>query len=441
MGRRKNANPQRKANNCGDTEQLGARASSAGDDASRLPVLEEHLEKKEESLPLPKKRRIITSDDEDNESFVARSVAINEARAQLDPEVTIESNDGENYWTIQLAHATSETMHNSCNREWTLREYRLLRTRLLSQDGVEVNSCSVYTSNGAAKLLQHCASSCSVDSAKDLTVIAEAVEDRTLHLDCLRESFDSTSVDVRISLTERAFDVCSADRLPLHRRASSIKYQSATQLHHALAALFPNSVVADVLHAQDTSPITAKTVYDLIDNVKLQEYEANGGYDSKPMSIPGLLPALRPYQEAAVKWMLKREQFPNSENNEWELAWIVLAEGPRQIDKETKESESGGLLLQDRELVSLPDWKRQMKRKEVKSGIIFSPFAGFLVKSVVDAYMATLNSFLISGDGSEWAITTGGILAESMGLGKTVEVGSHGQCSFVCFCVQFVKSY
>ena len=297
----------------------------------------------------------------------------------------------------------------------------IVRDLVSKNNDAELNHYSVQSLEGAVKLLQHCETICSSDSSLDLSVVTGAVENGTLRVDCCRAGAEMSSVDVTISLTEHAFEVCSADCLPLQRHKSAKKYHSATQLHRALAQLFPDSVIVDTVQAQKAKPITAKTVYDLIDNVKLQEYEQNGGYDSKPLSIPGLLPTLRPYQEAAVRWMLRREQCPSSENSEWELAWVVLS----RVEQETElqaTHDGDGMLFCTRDSVSLPEWKRRMKSNEIKSGLLFCPFVGFLVQSDTEAYMATLNSFLAHGDGAEWANATGGILAESMGLGKTVEV-------------------
>lgn len=436
MGRRKSSNPQRRdvadGGDATTTEQLGARVLTDHDEA-RLPIVPEKqvnktLPEKVKLPPLKKRRRIITSDDEEDDDDVVMQTTVEavpeEAPPVAAPEVTIQSlaaANGKNHWTIQLAHVTNGTEYTPCNSEWTLRGYRLNRTRLLSKEGDELNACSVYSSDAAVQLLKHCGTMCSSNSLEALSAIADAIENETLRLDCCRSN--DTFCDVFISLTERAFQVCCADSLPLQRRASSKKYQSATLLHRALAQLFPDSVVSDTIKAQRAKTISARTVYNLIDNVKLEEYERNGGYDSKPMSIPGLVPTLRPYQEAAVKWMLEREQCPRSENNEWELAWVVFADSPQPNREKVGLDENGdGAVIVSRESVSLPEWKRRTNTNEISRGLLFCPFAGFLVSSGVDAYMATLNSFLDSGDGSEWANATGGILAESMGLGKSVEV-------------------
>ena len=364
MGRRKNANPQKNQDGA-KTEQLG------GSSDRDLPVVKEPASiVGKANLPPPhKRRRIVESDDEDNgqDTIGINEVAMTDSAA--DAQLTIEScaaENGKNQWTIQLGIDQNQVTYVPGNSEWTLRQYRLLRTRCLSSDGAELNSSSVSAFDGAAKVLQHCESICFSDSPMNCSMVAKAIENGTLRLDCCRSAGDTAAIDISISLTERAFELCSADRLPLNRRASSKKYQSSTQLHHALAQLFPDSVVADVMKKQTANPITAKTVYNLIDNVKLQEYEENGGYDCKPMSIPGLVPTLRPYQEAAVKWMVEREQqgSPTTENSEWELAWVVLADATQECRTDTISDDIDGLLIRNREVLFLPEWRRRMQAVE-----------------------------------------------------------------------------
>jgi SNF2 family DNA or RNA helicase len=96
------------------------------------------------------------------------------------------------------------------------------------------------------------------------------------------------------------------------------------------------------------------------------------------------------------------------------------------------------MLLNKRDVVSLSEWKRLMEAKEIESGVLFCPFVGLLAKSGLEAHMSTLNSFRGSGDGCEWANLTGGILADSMGLGKTVEVGA--AVRVILKCLVFVSA-
>ena len=396
MGRQKNTKPQRNVDSHGETEQLGAVAAV---EECLAWTNEAYVQDVKTDEPVQKKRKVAIPRQKEPA-----------AAPQVDPpEVTIESIvfNGESHWKIHLL--SRNPGESPCRKEWMLREYRLVRSQLLDCNGSFSNETATVRTSAEA-LLQHCETCCS-GNANDMSAIGRAVQDGTLQLSC--SVAGDSSVQVLISLTDLAFT--ATESLPLHRRTSK-KYQSATHLHHALACLFPNTVVAHVMSkTQQAPPITAKTVYDLIDNVQLQDYEAKGGYDSKPMHIPGLLPTLRPYQEAAVKWMIQREKGP-TESQEWELAWVVLT------NPVVQQANSETMIMNVGEVVSVPEWKRRTQLDEIKSGILYCPFVGMLAKSGVDAYMATLHSFLEGGAGCDWSNPTGGILADSMGLGKTVEV-------------------
>ena len=421
MGKRKNSNPRRNAGTLGDTEQLGAQTAAEeifrfAADTSHLALEEDYDHDEECHLP-PKKKRACQSKNDELMHVPPVAIAVEQPQ-HVNPEVTIEPSavsDRETDWNI-LVHKENE-IYVPCESEWILRGYRLIRTRLVTQNSLEGKGITMCTSSGASTLLKHCESCCCPESFRSFTAVSKAIEDGTLQLDCVGHGL---SLEVMISLTERAFQMCSAERLPLHKCTLSKKYQAATNLHHALSELFPDTIIADVMSTREhTKPISAKTVYNLIDNVKLRDYEANGGYDSKPMHIPGLVPTLRPYQDAAVKWMLQREQCPR-ENNEWELSWVVLID-PRNRDEVNHNKEESMLVIK-RDVVSLYEWKRLAEGKELESGVLFCPFVGLLAKSGLEARMSTIDSFIGSGDGCEWANSTGGILADSMGLGKTVEV-------------------
>jgi SNF2 family DNA or RNA helicase len=269
----------------------------------------------------------------------------------------------------------------------------------------------------------------------------------------------SDDVRLQIALTDHGVECCQSDKInnksslkmsyhQSSRRIPSIlrkkrKYRTrkdkppclVNDLHMALALIYPNTEIADIFgftrmaqrqqqHQQasgSTPIITAQHVYSLTDNVQLNKAylkaQANidNGITEPSLSIPGLLPKLRPYQCKAVEWMLQREQqqfnIDNPDNKirndmEWELAWIVLS----SINTITLLDNNVRMGLP----MSLPQW-RHLQRKIDDTVLLFCPYTGWLTTSIQQAQEWTIGS-------SSNLSTSGGILAESMGLGKTVEV-------------------
>lgn len=223
-----------------------------------------------------------------------------------------------------------------------------------------------------------------------------AVDDGTLLLEL--SIIGDKAVELRVSCTEEAFKVCHPTELPLKRRVTAKRYQKALGVHAALAALFPDSIVADTgvvvkAGAAPPPPVTAKQVYALTDNVQLQRAMKDES-SQQSLKIKGLVPTLRPYQAAAVQWMLRRERQSGLAGTEWELAWVVIH------------------MNQDQEsvIIPLPEWTD----RENTNVLLVCPFAGWMVGSYEEARSLLSESMIES--------PKGGILAESMGLGKTVEV-------------------
>ena len=184
---------------------------------------------------------------------------------------------------------------------------------------------------------------------------------------------------------------------------------------------------------------------------------ASAGKEGVRLEIPGLLPRMRGYQEAAVTWMLRREGvavFPpchhdattkvtNAEgetnagayvtkktvvDQSWEIGWVIFLL-PKWIEgygtgNDFDESKAT-------EVVPLHCWNGQRYDGLVpdKNTLYYSPFAGYLSRSYEEARSMTLGSPLPtsvadSPHSMEGESVRGGILAESMGLGKTVEVST-----------------
>lgn len=179
-----------------------------------------------------------------------------------------------------------------------------------------------------------------------------------------------------------------------------------------------------------TRIITAKQVYDLTDNQQLCRallLSPPQQQQQQPReSIPGLVPTLRPYQQAAVEWMLQREQ-ATTKGEEWKLAWVVLVPASNDCNHQSNNYSSTSSTITT--MLSLPQWtdrKRQQETLDAAAGLLlYCPFTGWLATSLAHAQQLTMKD----SDREGWPLeeesvvpVQGGILAESMGLGKTVEV-------------------
>ena len=265
----------------------------------------------------------------------------------------------------------------------------------------------------------------------------------SLLLDCV--------VDKQLSGSMTLPPIPTPRKLPGNNVAFSKPHLSYT-LIQLLGSIFKGSIFEDVSdhhpsqqtstnNNESSSVITAKMVYSVVDNVHVKEFEdrrgrgRNTGESSVSLNVPGLVPTLRPYQEAAVRWMLKREgklcNNDSSSNNEgattldttdedvnveWELCWYVVIQSPMDISSNASNNDVGDVvtLTGSNIILSLPKWKKG-KSSPDECQFFCNPFSGGIAKSYADAKLMMLgrnhdNSF------------RGGILAESMGLGKSVEV-------------------
>ena len=368
-----------------------------------IPLQIDSPKKKTTKRPPPKKRRRIIIDDDDEEEGNDEAIALPETK-----EVERKPNGD---LTIQQQNKNNNN-NNLLEKQRLVKEFSLSLPVVIVNDRnkpLDTESFSVVTCEGVVALIQAAhngGGGDGVDDGKDWLPLGLAVEEGNLCVEgSTKRSNDdnnntTTNTVVRIYITKNGVEVCSPQKFAMRKshRKPAKQYQSAHCVHQALALLFPDSVVAHVLRKKrGSSPITAKMVYNLVDNVQLcqeQQQEQRQQGNKQPLIVEGLVPQLRPYQEAAVRWMLGREKnHPKTGPlSEWELAWVILEAG--QSPK------------------TLTCWKGQAKDPEPP--LLYCPFAGWLVQSHEAARVATL--------GLQPTPVRGGILAESMGLGKTVEV-------------------
>lgn len=283
------------------------------------------------------------------------------------------------------------------------------RSRL--NDNVEA-TIIIRTANGIDTILNHC----KVDDP--LSAVGKAVEDGTLRFTLTTNADNPLTTIIRVYVTvARALQVGdpSIHHLPssLSNKQSTIQKNPASALQHALGVLLKETLLSDiVLSSMDkgnklnTVPdITAKKVYSLVDNVQYNSNQASkvSAHDrretDKPSKIPGLVPVLRGYQQAAVEWMVRRERSSRIFGSEWELIWMVLKQN------------SNGSLSTFKPLYSSNHDNDNLSVKLY----FYCPFMGWWVSSYEQARAVTFGDAITAAE-------RGGILAESMGLGKTVEV-------------------
>ncbi|GKY93405.1 hypothetical protein MPSEU_000308100 [Mayamaea pseudoterrestris] len=428
MGRSKSVPVQRRevdSNESSDDAWLGRRASgSSPQDLLRQELMEEQEERR------TTRRQLFEVDDADNSQDVEfndasekedsdddsqdiivvptarpraspprrkkarriKNVSFSESlvTAMLPPEIMLSQNDDE-VTVLKVSPRTATTSADDAPT-FLLRSFVLPNTIVkFDEVGSKLPPASIVsTSLGVADLWKHY----SLPGVESLPNLLACLKQAFLRFEIQTTTILTTTLNVHV--TRAALETCHALNLPVSLLNSphSKQRQKADQMRTVLASFFPG--LSNTAPSSSVPDVTARQIYKVVDNVQLQTWlDEKEQATCRRRVFPGLLPTLRPYQQAAVEWMLEREE-QAAPSREWELGWVVL-----------HDCDQGGYTF-------LPDYMAASLKNAPMASLYYNQFTGWLATSYEDARAMSV--------GDEALVVRGGILAESMGLGKTVEV-------------------
>ena len=318
------------------------------------------------------------------------------------------------------------------------------------------HSVQIHTSAGVSAILSHITTNVPhyAFSLRTWGAIARATENKLILIfiqsnESLNGHTHSCFGIIHIYLNVPwVYEVCSTAALEGNMPLRVIRYNDQTKLTEsgaggksprfyalllleAMAEIFQDSLIRDVADTifqripSDRNADSLKhahEIYKVIDNMHIDEVllcsPADADNPSEPMQqlqIKGLLPTLRPYQEAAVRWMVQREQMDAESSyrnsNEWELAWVVISSHDDTADSQSTHPKPLTFVT------PLYKWMNDTNTNKNTGILFYCPFGGWLARSYKEAKDCTLNN---SDSSISRKHVSGGILAESMGLGKYV---------------------
>ena len=343
-------------------EEEEARASSRPDDISHPSVVAATQRAKKS----PSKRKRLVR----KVTFCETTNVIPEPEVELcveDKTITIRSSGQTQSVKQKLAILKS----------WSLENWSMIRAGAEGGDDALVE-VPVRTKFGVERILNQVMREHLTHDKAQLDVISQPISDGLFqfHLSTSEEAVGSLTVSISVVL-DKAYHECNPQFLPVG--TLNRKRGPGVALNKAMSVLYPD--FSTQTHAIDS--ISAAQIYAAVDNVQFNARKGNVRKDLE--RIPGLVPTLRPYQQAAVQWMLERE-LDECIDQEWELSWLYLKNGS---------------------FIPLADGRVD------DFEALYCPAMGWLCSSYEEAKLYSVGEKTTPGG-------RGGICADSMGLGKTV---------------------
>ncbi|KAL7442692.1 hypothetical protein ACHAXM_009134 [Skeletonema potamos] len=432
-----------------------------GDEDSDEDVFEA-IFKREDSVIKSKKKRVKFACDEvapkarrrlifdDDEGVVDESMSKeSDGMQETGTDVIITIQPTEKWSTISIPSSAYQ-------KSKSLSAFELIRFQLPNTNMVIIDTngsnpghtlgAIVLTNNVDAEfLLRYCNQD---NNSIDVISVLRAFENEILEIGLMSTTHSEISVSINLLLISSLHDnklvqsLNAAPPIPVPRKNKSQKLSKphpSYSIIQALSGVFKGSIFDDVAKScfvpdsndakqqqakrqqkqiDNKSVITARIVYSVVDNVHANEYEqpssrsgpSPSNNSTTPLVIPGLVPTLRPYQEAAVRWMIQRESDHQAavSNDEWELCWYVI------VQNAAADCQASTTVTRCN-IIPLSEWKSG-KSSPNERQLLCNPFAGWVAATYEDA------KFLMFRVRGEVYHPKGGMLCESMGLGKTVEV-------------------